>query len=43
MTADETPVNILDKTVPPAAAPQEKGRSDPEEKEGKAAAGRRAC
>ena len=40
LAADETPVNVLDKTVPPAAAPGER-ETDPEEKEGKeeAAAG----
>ena len=38
--ADETPVNVLDKTVPPALAREQgKDDSDPEEKEGKAAAG----
>ena len=39
LAADETPVNVLDKTVPPAAVPQEREEADPEEKEGKAAAG----
>ena len=39
LAADETPVNVLDKTVPPAAAPQDKEEADPEEKDGKAAAG----
>ena len=39
LAADETPVNVLDKTVPPAAEPEEKEEADPEEKEGKAAAG----
>jgi hypothetical protein len=38
LAADETPVNVLDKTVPPAAAPGEKEETDPEEKEGKEAA-----
>ena len=37
LAADETPVNVLDKTVP--RAPEEKDEADPEEKEGKAAAG----
>jgi hypothetical protein len=37
LAADETPVNVLDKTVP--AVPQEREEADPEEKEGKAAAG----
>ena len=39
LAADETPVNVLGKTVPPAAVPQEREEADPEEKEGKAAAG----
>ena len=38
LAADETPVNVLDKTVPPAAAGEGEGDKDPEEKE-KAAAG----
>ena len=38
LAADETPVNVLDKTVPPAPAPEENDEADPEEKE-KAAAG----
>ena len=38
LAADETPVNVLDKTVPPAAAPGEKEETDLEEKEGKEAA-----
>jgi transposase len=37
LAADETPVNVLDKTAAPAA--EEKGEADPEEKQGKAAAG----
>jgi len=38
LAADETPVNVLDKTVPrPAPAPD--GEKDPEEKDGTAAAG----
>ena len=37
LAADETPVNVLDKTAP-APAPEEKDEADPEEKE-KAAAG----
>jgi transposase len=36
LAADETPVNVLGKTAP---APEETGEADPEEKEGKAAAG----
>jgi hypothetical protein len=39
LAADETPVNVLDKTVPAVAVPQEREEADPEEKEGKAAAG----
>jgi transposase len=39
LAADETPVNVMDKTVPSAAVPQEREEADPEEKEGKAAAG----
>ena len=39
LTADETPVNVLDKAVPPAPAPEEgKQDNDPEDKE-KTAAG----
>ena len=37
LAADETPVNVLDKTAPPAG--QEEKEEDPEEKDGKAAAG----
>jgi Transposase IS66 family len=37
LAADETPVNVLDKTVQPAARDEEE--TDPEEKDGKAAAG----
>jgi hypothetical protein len=39
LAADETPVNVLGRTVPPAPAPGEKEEADPEEKDGKAAAG----
>ena len=38
LAADETPVNVLDKTAQPGAR-DEKGETDPEEKDGKAAAG----
>jgi transposase len=38
LAADETPVNVLDRTVP-APGPDEVGEADPEEKDGKAAAG----
>jgi hypothetical protein len=38
LAADETPVNVLDGSAP-AAAPEEKDEPDPEEKDGKAAAG----
>jgi transposase len=38
LAADETPVNVLDKTAP-QPAPRETGDSDPEEKDGKDAAG----
>jgi transposase len=38
LAADETPVNVLDKSPAPAA-PEETGETDPEEKDGKAAAG----
>ena len=37
LAADETPVNVLDKTAPPAG--REEKEEDPEEKDGKAAAG----
>jgi transposase len=37
LAADETPVNVLDKTAQPAG--QEEREEDPEEKDGKAAAG----
>jgi transposase len=37
LAADETPVNVLDKS--PAPDPDEAGEADPEEKDGKAAAG----
>ena len=39
LAADETPVNVLDKAVPQPAAREEKEETDPEEKEGRAAAG----
>jgi transposase len=39
LAADETPVNVLDKTVPAPVPEDGKEDSDPEEKEGKAAAG----
>ncbi len=39
LAADETPVNVLDKTPLPAPAPGEAGEADPEEKDGKTAAG----
>jgi transposase len=39
LAADETPVNVLDKTPVPAVAPDEKGEADPEEKDGKNPAG----
>ena len=40
LAADETPVNVLDRTAPaPAPQPGEKGEADPEDKDGKAAAG----
>jgi hypothetical protein len=39
LAADETPVNVLDKTPVPAPEPDEAGEADPEEKDGKAAAG----
>jgi Transposase IS66 family len=38
LAADETPVNVPDRTVP-APGPDEVGEADPEEKDGKAAAG----
>ena len=38
LAADETPVNVLDKTAPRPAGQEEK-EEDPEEKDGKAAAG----
>jgi len=37
--ADETPVNLLDGAVPAPEPENEKGEADPEEKDGKAAAG----
>jgi transposase len=39
LAADETPVNVLDKSPVPAAAPDEEGEADPEEKDGAKAAG----
>jgi hypothetical protein len=39
LAADETPVNVLDKTPPPAPEPDGKDEKDPGEKDGKAAAG----
>jgi transposase len=39
LAADETPVNVLDKTPAPAPVPDEAGEADPEEKDGKAPAG----
>jgi transposase len=39
LAADETPVNVLDRSPFPAPAPEEAGEADPEEKDGKAAAG----
>jgi transposase len=39
LAADETPVNVLDKSPLPAPEPDEAGEADPEEKDGKAAAG----
>jgi transposase len=38
LAADETPVNVLDKTAPPAGQ-EEKEEQDPEEKDGKTAGG----
>lgn len=39
LAADETPVNVLDKTPQPPPAPGDGGEKDPEEKDGKTAAG----
>jgi transposase len=39
LAADETPVNVLDKTPLPAPEPGEAGEADPDEKDGRAAAG----
>jgi hypothetical protein len=39
LAADETPVNVLDKSPLPAPEPDEAGEADPGEKDGKAAAG----
>jgi transposase len=39
LAADETPVNVLDRSPLPAPAPDEAGEADPEEKDAKAAAG----
>jgi transposase len=38
LAADETPVNVLDKTPPPAPAGDDAGEAGPEEKDGKQAA-----
>jgi hypothetical protein len=38
LAADETPVNVLDKTPPPAPAADDAGEADPEERDGKKAA-----
>jgi hypothetical protein len=43
LAADETPVNVLDKTVPPAPAPEEKEEADPEERTRRRLPGRRTC
>jgi transposase len=39
LAADETPVNVLDKTPPRAPAADDAGEADPEEQDGKKAAG----
>ena len=39
LAADETPVNVLDRSPVPAPGPDEAGESDPQEKDGEAAAG----
>ena len=39
LAADETPVNVLDKSPLPAPAPEEAAEADPEEKDAEAAAG----
>ena len=39
LAADETPVNVLDRTPPARGAPDETDEADPEEKDGRAAAG----
>ena len=39
LAADETPVNVLDKTPVPAPGQDDAGEADPEEKDGKAPAG----
>ena len=39
LAADETPVNVLDKTSLPGPAPGDAAEADPEDKDGKAAAG----
>ncbi len=39
LAADETPVNVLDKSPLPAPAPEEAGEADPEEKDRRTAAG----
>ncbi len=41
LAADETPVNVLDKTPVPALDPD--GEADPDEKDGKTPPGRRTC
>jgi hypothetical protein len=43
LAADETPVNVLDRTLRPSGTPAPDGEKDPEEKDGKTAAGRRTC
>jgi hypothetical protein len=37
LAADETPVNVLDKSVPPAPTPEEREEADPDEKDKHAA------
>ena len=39
LAADETPVNVLDRTALPAPAPEDAEEADPEEKDGQAPAG----
>ena len=43
LAADETPVNVLDRTAPPARGGGAGTRQDPEEKDGKAAPAHRTC